>query len=123
MKTIFEQQGVEYRQAGDYLLPNVGLDAQKEYQIGVWGQRYRKHLKENHRIIYYNYLTKGTLNKHLEEVNTRAEEMFQQLVKSLAKKENLTESLKADDMMLWVQKMNNIRNRATEIVNMEVIFV
>ena len=123
MKTIFEQQGIEYRQAGDYMLPNVELDEQKKYQIGVWGQRYRRHLKENHRIIYYNYLTKGTLNKHLAEVDIRAEKMFQQLVKSLAEKENVTESLKAKDMMLWVQKMNNTRNRATEIVNTEVIFV
>lgn len=123
MKTIFEQQGVEYRQMGDYMLPNVGMDEHKEYQIGLWGQRYRRHLKENHCIIYYNYLTKGTLSKHIAEVDIRAEKMFQQLVKSLAEKENVTESLKAKDMMLWVQKMNNIRNRASEIVNTEVIFV
>lgn len=87
------------------------------------GQRYLRHLKENHRIIYYNYLTKGILNKHITEVDIRAEKIFQQLVKSLAEKENVTESLKAKDMMLWVQKMNNIRNRASEIVNTEVIFV
>lgn len=68
-------------------------------------------------------MTKSTLNKHLTEVDIRAEEMFRKLVKSLVEKENVTESLKADDMMLWVQKMNNIRNRATEIVNTEVIFV
>ena len=80
-------------------------------------------MKENHRIIYYTYLTKGTPNKHLKEIDTRAEEMFQQLVKSLVEKENVTESLKAKDMMLWVQKMNKIRNRASEIVNKEVIFV
>ena len=77
-KIIFEQQGVDDRQVRDYMLPNVGLDEQKEYQIDVWGQRYRRHLKANYRIIYYNYLTKGTLNKHIAEVNTRAEEMFQQ---------------------------------------------
>ena len=123
MKTIFEHHGIEYCQVGDYMLLNVGLNAQQEYPIGVWGQRYRKHLKENHRIIYYNHLTKSTLYKHLAEVDIRAEKMFQQLVKSLAEKENVTESLKAKDMMLWVQKMNNIRNRATEIVNTEVIFV
>lgn len=123
MKTIFEEQGVEYRQAGDYMLPNVGMDEQKEYQIGVWGQRYRRYLKENRRIIYYNYLTKGTLNKHLAEVDARAEKMFQQLVKSLAEKENVTEKLKAENTFLWIRKMNNIRNRATEIVNTEVIFV
>lgn len=123
MKTIFEQQGVEYRQAGDYLLPNVGMDEQKEFQIGVWGQRYKRYLKSNHRVLYYNYLTSGRLYEHLAEVDIRAEKMFQQLVKSLAEKENITESLKAKDMMLWVQKMNNIRNRATEIVNVEVIYV
>lgn len=123
MKTLFEEQGIEYRQMGDYMLSNVELAEQKDYQIGVWGQRYRRHLKENHRIIYYNYLTKGTLNKHLKEIDTRAEEMFQQLVKSLAEKENITERLKADDMMLWIQKMNNIRNRVTEVVNVEVIYI
>ena len=123
MKTIFEQQGVEYRQVGDYMLPDVERTEQKEYQIGVWGQRYRRYLKENRRIIYYNYLTKGTLNKHLAEVDARAEKMFQQLVKSLAEKENVTEKLKAENTFLWIRKMNNIRNRASEILNTEVIFV
>ena len=122
MKTIFEEQCVEYRQAGDYMLPNVELDEQKKYQIGVWGQRYKRYLKSNHRVLYYNYLTSGKLNEHLAEVDARAEEMLQELVKSLAEKENITESLKAKDMMLWVQKMNNIRNRATEIVNEQVIY-
>ena len=123
MKTIFEQQGIEYCQVGDYMLPNVELDEQKKYQIGVWGQRYKRYLKSNHRVLYYNYLTSGSLYEHISEVDTRAAEMFQKLVKLLAEKENITESLKAKDMMLWVQKMNNIRNRATEIVNTEVIFV
>lgn len=123
MKSIYENLSGTYKANGDYRLPTLALPQEEQIEIGVWGQRYRRHLKENHRIIYYNYLTKGILNKHLAEVDTRAEEMFQQLVKSLADKENITESLKAKDMMLWVQKMNNIRNRATEIVNMEVIFV
>ena len=123
MKTLFEQQGVKYRQVGDYMLPDVELTEQTEYQIGVWGQRYKRCLKSNHRVLYYNYLTSGRLYEHLAEVDKRAEKMFQQIVKSLVEKENVTESLKADDMMLWVQKMNNIRNRATEIVNTEVIFV
>ena len=107
----------------DYRVPTLALPKEKQFEIGMWWQRYRKHLKENHRIIYYTYLTKGTPNKHLKEIDTRAEEMFQQLVKSLAEKENVTESLKAKDMMLWVQKMNKIRNRASEIVNKEVILV
>ena len=123
MKTIFEQQGVEYRQAGDYMLPNVGMGEQKEYQIGVWGQRYKRHLKSNHRVIYYNYLTSGRLYEHLAEVDTRAEVMFHELVKTLAEKENVTEKLKAENTLLWIRKMNNIRNRATEIVNVEVIYV
>ena len=123
MKTIFEQQGVEYRQMGDYMLPNVELDEQKKYQIGVWRQRYKRYLKSNHRVLYYNYLTSGKLNEHLAEVDARAEKMFQQLVKSLAEKENITEKLKTENTFLWIRKMNNIRNRATEIVNAEVIYV
>lgn len=123
MKSIYENLGGTYKANSDYRLPTLALPKEEQFEIGMWGQRYRRHLKENHRIIYYNYLTKGTLNKHLAEIDTRAEKKFQQLVKSLAEKENVTESLKAKDMMLWVQKMNNLRNRATEIVNTEVIFV
>lgn len=123
MKSIYENLGGAYKASGDYSLPTFVLPKEEPFEIGVWGQRYLRHLKENHRIIYYNYLTKGILNKHITEVDIRAEKIFQQLVKSLAEKENVTESLKAKDMMLWVQKMNNIRNRASEIVNTEVIFV
>ena len=123
MKTIFEQQGVEYHQAGDYMLPNVELDKQKEYQIGVRGQRYKRYLKSNHRVLYYNYLTSGRLCEHLAEVDMRAEEMFQELVKSLTEKENVTEKLKVENANLWICKMNNIRNRASEIVSAEVIYV
>ena len=123
MTSIYENLGGTYKASGDYSLPTFVLPKEEPFEIGVWGQRYLRHLKENHRIIYYNYLTKGILNKHITEVDIRAEKIFQQLVKSLAEKENVTESLKAKDMMLWVQKMNNIRNRASEIVNTEVIFV
>ena len=123
MKSIYENLGGTYKASGDYSLPTFVLPKEEPFEIGVWGQRYLRHLKENHRIIYYNYLTKGILNKHITEVDIRDEKIFQQLVKSLAEKENVTESLKAKDMMLWVQKMNNIRNRASEIVNTEVIFV
>ena len=123
MKSIYENLGGTYKASGDYSLPTFVLPKEEPFEIGVWGQRYLRHLKENHRIIYYNYLTKGILNKHITEVDIRAEKILQQLVKSLAEKENVTESLKAKDMMLWVQKMNNIRNRASEIVNTEVIFV
>ena len=122
MKSIYENLGGTYKANGDYSLPTFVLPKEEPFEIGVWGQRYLRHLKENHRIIYYNYLTKGILNKHITEVDIRAEKIFQQLVKSLAEKENVTESLKAKDMMLWVQKMNNIRNAAQEIVYAELIY-
>ena len=123
MKSIYESTGKGYTQQGDYLLPNLQLNEEPEYNIGIWGQRYRQHLKSNHKIIYYNYLTKGTLYQHLAEVNERAESMLDQLVKSLAEKENITEQLKENDMLLWVKKMNSIRNRAMEIMNSELIYV
>ena len=123
MKSIYENTGKGYTQQGDYLLPNLQLNGEPKYNIGIWGQRYRQHLKSNHKVIYYNYLTKGTLYQHLAEVDKRAENMFDQLVKSLAEKENITEQLKENDMLLWVKKMNNIRNRAMEIVNSEVIYI
>ena len=123
MKSIYESTGKGYTEQGDYLLPNLQLNEEPEYNIGIWGQRYRQHLKSNHKIIYYNYLTKGTLYQHLAEVNERAESMLDQLVKSLAEKENITEQLKENDMLLWVKKMNNIRNRAMEIMNSELIYV
>lgn len=123
MKSIYENSGGTYETDGDYKLSTLALPKEEQFEIGMWGQRYRRYLKENHRIIHYNYLTKGTLNKHLAEVDIRAEKMFQQLVKSLAEKENVTEKLKTENTLLWIRKMNNIRNRATEIVNTEVIFV
>lgn len=123
MKSIYENLGGTYKANGDYSLPTLVLPKEEPFEIGVWGQRYKRYLKSNHRVLYYNYLTSGRLYEHLAEVDIRAQKMFPELVKSLAKKEKVTESLKANDMMLWVQKMNNIRNRATEIVNTEVIFV
>ena len=123
MKSIYERTGKGYTQQGDYLLPNIQLNEGPEYNIGIWGQRYRQHLRKQHKVIYYNYFTKGALYQHLAEVDKRAENMFDQLVKSLAEKENITEQLKENDMLLWVKKMNNIRNRAMEIVNSEVIYV
>lgn len=123
MKSVFEQNGGSYIDCGDYQLPNITLPTEKEYHIGVWGQRYRRHLKSNHRVLYYNYLTKGTLYEHLAEIDEQAEELFSRLVKSLAEAENLTEKLKAKEPMEWVRRMNNIRSRAMETVNAEVIFI
>ena len=121
--TEFEKLGSTYRQAGDYYLPNLEIDNQNEGQIGVLGQRHRQYVKEHHRVRYYNLLTTGTLNDYLAEVESLAQAMFDTLVKELSEKENLNEKLKASDPLEWVRRSNNIRNRATEIVNAEVIFV
>ena len=124
MKTIFENSGGAYTQVGDYLLPNLSLLAEeKETNIGVWAMRHKRYLKQNHKVRYYNLLTSGKLNSYLVDIEQQAQDLFLRLVKELAEQENVTEELKSTDMMLWVQKMNNIRNRATEIVNDEVIFV
>ena len=121
--TEFEKLGGTCRQAGDYFLPNLKISDQEAAPIGVWGQRHRRYLKEHHRVRYYNLLTAGTLYSYLSNVESQAEMMFEELVAKLSKEENLTEELKSSDPMEWVRRSNNIRNRATEIVNAEVIFV
>ena len=123
MKSIYEQAGGTYTRQGDYELPNLKVLLEKEIEIGVWGQRYRRYLKQCHRIRYYNLLTAGTLNEHLAEVDQQAERMFQLLVSVLSEQENVTEKLKANRPMEWVQKTNSIRNRATEIVKNEWIYI
>ena len=121
--TIFEQTGGTYTQVGDYMLPDLlPAEEEKEANIGVWAMRHKRYLKQNHKVFYYNLLTSGKLNSYLADIEQQAEEMFFRLVNDLAEKENVTEELKATDMMLWVQKMNSIRNRATEIVNANLIY-
>lgn len=122
--TIFEQLGGTYTQVGDYMLPDLSLPAEEKTQahIGVWALRHKRYLKQNHKVLYYNLLTSGKLNSYLADIESQAEHLFSRLVNDLAEKENITEELKANDMMLWVQKMNNIRNRATEIVNAEIVY-
>jgi hypothetical protein len=88
----------------------------------VWGQRYKRYLKSHHRVFYYNLLTSCKLNDYLADVDENAKILFEQIVKSLTKQEQITEKLKVQNMMLWVQQTNNIRNRATEIVNEQVIY-
>ena len=119
--TIYEKQGGTYRKSGDYRLPNLKLNAEQNAQIGVWGMRHKRYLKQHHKVIYYNLLTAGILNSYLAEIDQRAKLLFDETVKSLAK--NVTEKLKETDMMLWVQKMNNIRNRAEDIVNAEITYL
>ena len=121
--TIFEQTGGTYTQVGDYMLPDLlPAEEEKEANIGVWAMRHKRYLKQNHKVLYYNLLTSGKLNGYLADVDEQAENLFLRLVKDLAEKENVTEKLKSTDMMLWVQKMNNIRNRSTEIVNADIIY-
>lgn len=121
--TIFEQTGGTYTQAGDYMLPDLlPAEEEKEANIGVWGMRHKRYLKQNHKVRYYNLLTRGELNSYLADIEQQAQQLFLRLVKDLAEKENVKEKFKADNQMLWVQKMNNIRNQATEIINAELIY-
>ena len=113
---------ITYTQQGDYLLPDLKLPEQPKVEIGIWGKRRLRYLKNHHPIIYINYLTSCTLTAHLADVDVEANEMFDRIVKQFAKQEGVTEKLKAENQMLWVAKMNNIRNRAEEIVNIEIIY-
>lgn len=113
---------MRYEQQDDYFIPCVMTNEQKNLHIGVWANRHRQYLKQFHRVRYYNLLTSEKLYEYLTDIEEQAEKMFEELIKSLAEKENITEKLKVDNPMLWVQKMNSIRNRATEIVNSEMIY-
>lgn len=121
--TLFEQLGGTYTQVGNYLLPDLSLPAEKELvNIGVWALRHKRYLKQHHRVLYYNLLTSGKLHSHLADTEEQAQQLFLRLVRELAEKESVTEQLKAVDQMAWVRKMNNIRNRAAEMVNNEVVY-
>lgn len=123
-KTIFEKAGGTYTQVGDYMLLDLlPAEEEKEANIGVWAMRHKRYLKQNHKVFYYNLLTSGKLNSYLADIEQQAQDLFLRLVKDLAEKENVTEELKSTDQILWARKMNNIRNRATEIVNAELIFM
>ena len=121
-KTIFEEMGGTYTQIGDYFLPDLKLPEEETKPIGIWGKRHRRYLKEHKRAIYTTLLTSGKLNCYLADIDEQAEKMFFRLVKQMAERESVTEHLKAYIQFEWVQKMNNIRNRAMEIVNEEIIF-
>ena len=119
---IDEKTSIGYTLHDNYHLPDLALPAEEEQHVGIWGQRRRQYLKEHHRILYYNLFTACKLNDHLADVDRQAEELFSWLVKHMAEREGVTESLKAQDQMAWIGRMNNIRNRATEIVNYELIY-
>ena len=121
-KTIFEQMGGTYEQQGDYYIPCLALPAEEQKEVGVWGQRHLRHIKQHRKVLYTNLLTSGKLNSYLADIDKQAEDMFFRLVKQMSERERVTEQLKADNQMEWVARMNNIRNRATEIVNHDIIY-
>ena len=122
MKTIFEEMGGTYRQVGDYLIPNITLPDDGEYQIGKYGRMHRSYLKEHRPVLYANFLTSGTLHRHLAEIDQACNERMEILVSDMAEQEGVTEALKAADQMEWVRRMNSIRNRAEEIVLTELVY-
>lgn len=115
-KTIFEEMGGTYIRVGDYFLPDLKLPETETQSIGIWGQRHK-------RLFYSNLLTSGKLNSYLADIDRQAEEMFSRLVKQMAECEGVTEQLKAENQLEWVGKMNNIRSRAVEIIDVELICV
>ena len=121
MQTTFEKLGGTYRQVGDYLLPDI--EVPESPQIGIWGQRRLQYLRTNKRVLYTTMLMSDTLKAHLEEVDKSAEEMFDQLTVQQKAQEGVTEELKANNQLEWVQRTNNIRNRVAEIVCKELIYV
>lgn len=118
-----EQNGLWYELQGDYYLPCLNLPEEPEVHTGIWGQRHRRYLKEHRRATYAMLLTSGKLNSYLADIDRQAEEMFSQLVKQMTEAEGVTETLKANDPMEWVGRMNNIRSRVMEVVNAELIYV
>lgn len=116
-----ERTGLKYELVGDYYLI-AGDDEPEERPIGIWGQRHLRHLKQHHKTVYTELMTSGKLNGYLADLNEQAEDMFLRLVKELAAKEGITETLKVKNQMLWVQRMNEVRETATEITNNDLIY-
>ena len=124
-KNIYnEQTGISYTLQGDYYLPDLTLPAQKEERhIGVWGQRHLRYIREHKKALYTSLLTSGKLQSYLADVEEQAQELFDRLMKQRAEREGITETLKTDNQMEWVQRMNALRSAVMETVNAEVIFV
>ena len=122
-KYIYDNNnGLWYELQGNYYIPCLVLDEEDTQPIGMWGRKHLRHIKEHRPVLYTTLLLGGKLNSHLAEIDNRASEMLGRLMKQLAENDGITEQLKAQDQMVWVQRMNNIRNAAEEIVNAEVIF-
>ena len=117
-----EQNGLWYELQGDYYIPCLALPNEEQVEIGVWGQRHLRYIKQHRKVRYVNLMTSGKLNGYLADIDKQAEDMLFRLAKQMAECEGVTEELKADNQMEWIAKMNNIRNRATEIVNTDLIY-
>lgn len=118
-----ENNGLWYAKQGDYYLPELALPPEEEKLIGIWGLRHLRYLKEHKQFIYINLLTSGRLNEYLASIDEQAEDMFFRLVREYADRQGVTEQLKEENQLLWVQKMNNIHGRVAEIINAELIYV
>ena len=114
-----ESNGLWYECDGDYYIPCLKLP---ETNIGIWGERYLTYIREHKNLLHTKLMVNGTLYDHLGEINQQAEEMFSELVNQMKTNEGITEQLKADNQLEWVRRMNNIRHRATEIINHELIY-
>ena len=122
-KYIFdENNGLWYELQGDYYIPGLTVPAEGK-PIGIWGRRHLQYIKKERKPLYMELMTSGRLNTYLADINEKATEQMLLLVKQMAEHEGFTEELKVQDQMLWVQRMNNSRDRATELVNHELIYV
>lgn len=119
-KSLFEQMGGAYKQVGEYFLPD--MEVPKNDPVGVWGTRHYHHLRKTNRVLFSQLVISGKMNDYLAEIDKQAEELFSQLVKQLAERDGITETLKAADPMEWVRRMNAVRTQATEIVGNELIY-
>ena len=122
-KQIFdEKNGLWYELHGDYYLPCLTVPLEEQRPVGVWGQRHLRYLRQHRKALYTELRVSGRLNGYLADLNKQAETMFLRLIDQMAAREGITERLKAQDQMLWVQRMNNIRDRAMEVVNNDLIY-
>ena len=121
-KTIFEELGGKYERQGDYLIPCIALPAEEEQPIGTWGQRHLDYLKQYRKVTYTNLLTSGKLNTYLADIDRQAQERFERLIEGMKQAQGITERLKEENALEWVQHLNNIRACARETVNKEIIY-
>ncbi len=121
-KSIFEEMGGRYEKQGGYLIPCLTLPTEKETVIGIWGQRHLRYLKEYRRVTYTNLLTSGRLNAYLADIDRQAQERFETLIEQMKQAQGITEQLKAENALEWVQRMNNVKACAREIVEREIIY-